>query len=131
MLEPSALCWGRSARCWAQVDQGLVLAAVQELIGCLVAPAPGLDCGLAAQLVSRTGPAHAAKYVGVLPTLAADPQDPAGVADLPRFAWNYLAGALHAGPAALANGGLPAAVHRGCAGAACPGLPRGRWAYSL
>ena len=49
-------------------------ASVAELIGCLVAPDPGLDCPLARQLIARTGPQSAPKYVGVLPTLAADPQ---------------------------------------------------------
>ena len=97
--------------CMLQVHQEAVLAAVQELTGCLVASKPGLDCGLAGQLISRTGPAHAAKYVGVLPTLAADAQDTAGVSDLPRFAWNYLAGALNTGPAGLAKNGEGLKTH--------------------
>ena len=87
-----------------QVDQAAVLASVQQLIGCLIAATPALECSLAKGLISRTGPADSPKYVGVLPTLAKDPQDPAGVKDLPRFAWNYLAGALATGAAKLANG---------------------------
>ena len=46
------------------------------------------------------------RYVGVLPFLADDSQDPAGVKDVPRFLWNFMASALNTGPAPLANGEL-------------------------
>ena len=86
------------------MNQTGVLGTVQQLVGCLVAAEPALDCQLAKQLIGLTGPPNVPKYVGILGGLADDSQDPAAVKDLSRFLWSFLAGSLNIGPAKVANG---------------------------
>ena len=89
-----------------QVDTAAVQQTVTDLVDCLVRKSPGLECPLAQSMMTRVGPAWTPRYVGVLRTVTCDDQDPAPSikSDFSRFVWNFLAGAVSSGVAALANG---------------------------
>jgi hypothetical protein len=71
---------------------------VRELVSCLILPAPGFGCSLAASLmsadyvVSKEDGSHSyapQSYVGVLQYVP-DVQGPAGKPNLARFLWNFM-----------------------------------------
>lgn len=94
-----------------QVDAAAVRQLVAALTDCLIRKSPGLQCKLAEDMLTVTGPMWTPRYIGVMNAVACDDQDPAQAGEYAQFVWNFLASATSSGAAALANGKWAAAVN--------------------
>ncbi len=79
-----------------QVDSTAALTTVNTLLDCLLRPSPGLTCPLASSVLlpGEVSPGQpGAGYVGILPTISVNDQDPIPGVKKPveRVVWEYMA----------------------------------------